>query len=114
MRAGISGCGARAHSLRFRGKNVSRYFPATAPMPGSDVVNKQTALGGAAGIALLLFALAWRFFPGMPATEPVPGPSVDATAPNGALVTAQAQRSGEAAKVSAGGREQVEQWGPPI
>lgn len=33
-------------------------------MPGTEVVRKQTTLGGAAGIALLVFALVYRFFPG--------------------------------------------------
>jgi formylglycine-generating enzyme required for sulfatase activity len=32
-------------------------------MPGTQVVNKQNTLGGAAGIALLAFALIYRFFP---------------------------------------------------
>jgi len=83
-------------------------------MPGSDVVNKQTALGGAAGIALLLFALAWRFFPGMPAQEPAAGSSTDAAAPSNALIIAQAQRSGETTNASVAEREQAAQWGPPI
>ena len=34
-------------------------------MPGTDYVSKQRNLGGALGIGLLLFALAWRFFPGV-------------------------------------------------
>ncbi|MGH8040577.1 MAG: SUMF1/EgtB/PvdO family nonheme iron enzyme [Rudaea sp.] len=33
-------------------------------MPGSEVVSKQAVLGGAAGIALLAFALIYRFYPG--------------------------------------------------
>ena len=32
-------------------------------MPGTEVVRKQTVLGGAAGIALIAFALIWRFYP---------------------------------------------------
>jgi hypothetical protein len=32
-------------------------------MPGNDFVIKQNVLGSAAGIALLAFALAWRFLP---------------------------------------------------
>lgn len=32
-------------------------------MPGTEVVRKQTVLGGAAGIALIAFALVWRFYP---------------------------------------------------
>ncbi|MFT3791767.1 MAG: formylglycine-generating enzyme family protein [Rudaea sp.] len=81
-------------------------------MPGSDVVNKQTALGGAAGIAVLLFALAWRFFPGMP---PPTEPTQEASAGMGpSLVVAQAQKSGDAAVVAPAGNEKtVESWGPP-
>jgi len=45
-------------------------------MPGTEVVRKQTVLGGAAGIALLAFALIWRFYPAAetkpPAQEPAP------------------------------------------
>ena len=32
-------------------------------MPGSDIVQKQSVLGGIAGIALLAFALSYRFYP---------------------------------------------------
>ena len=32
-------------------------------MPGTEIVRKQTVLGGAAGIALLAFALCYRFYP---------------------------------------------------
>jgi formylglycine-generating enzyme required for sulfatase activity len=43
-------------------------------MPGPEVARKQHTLGGAAGIALLAFALAYRFFPGalhiQPPSEP--------------------------------------------
>lgn len=33
-------------------------------MPGRDATSKQSTLGATAGLALLAFALAWRFFPG--------------------------------------------------
>jgi formylglycine-generating enzyme required for sulfatase activity len=39
-------------------------------MPGTENVNKQLNLGGALGIALLLFALVFRFFPGILHVEP--------------------------------------------
>ncbi|MBN8726784.1 MAG: SUMF1/EgtB/PvdO family nonheme iron enzyme [Xanthomonadales bacterium] len=39
-------------------------------MPGSDVARKQHTLGGAAGLVLLAFALAYRFFPGLLHVEP--------------------------------------------
>lgn len=50
-------------------------------MPGSEVARKQHTLGGAAGIALLALALAYRFFPGLLHLEPQPEPTVDASAP---------------------------------
>jgi hypothetical protein len=34
-------------------------------MPGTEIARKQHALGGAAGIAVLAFALVYRFFPGI-------------------------------------------------
>ncbi|HEY0180126.1 MAG TPA: SUMF1/EgtB/PvdO family nonheme iron enzyme [Dokdonella sp.] len=43
-------------------------------MPGSEVVRKQHTLGGAAGIALLAFALAYRFFPGLLHLKPLAPP----------------------------------------
>jgi formylglycine-generating enzyme required for sulfatase activity len=51
-----------------------------AQMPGTEVVRKQTVLGGAAGIALLVFALIWRFYPGAHHAEPQTAPPV-ASAP---------------------------------
>ncbi|MEO8672714.1 MAG: SUMF1/EgtB/PvdO family nonheme iron enzyme [Tahibacter sp.] len=39
-------------------------------MPGTENVRKQTTLGGAAGIALLGFALVYRFFPGLIHVQP--------------------------------------------
>ena len=51
-------------------------------MPGTEVARKQHTLGGAAGIALLAFALVWRFFPGVLHVEPQPQEPV-ATSPPG-------------------------------
>lgn len=39
-------------------------------MPGTEIVRKQTTWGGAAGIALLGFALVYRFFPDLIHVEP--------------------------------------------
>jgi formylglycine-generating enzyme required for sulfatase activity len=39
-------------------------------MPGTEVARKQHTLGGAAGIALLAFALVYRFFPGILHIQP--------------------------------------------
>lgn len=50
-------------------------------MPGSEVARKQHTLGGAAGIALLAFALAYRFFPGWLHLEPQPTAPVATSAP---------------------------------
>lgn len=58
-------------------------------MPGTEVVDKQTVLGGAAGIALLAFALIWRFYPGTHRPEPQTAPpvaSAPAPAPSMTLV----------------------------
>ncbi len=50
-------------------------------MPGTEVARKQHTLGGAAGIALLVFALVYRFYPGVLHMEPLPEPSVAASMP---------------------------------
>jgi len=49
-------------------------------MPGSEVARKQHTLGGAAGLALLAFALAYRFFPGVLHIEPQPEEPLATTA----------------------------------
>ena len=86
-------------------------------MPGSEIVQKQTVLGGAAGIALLLFALAYRFYPSLPyATAPSSLPGV-ATVPD---MTVQAQKPAvavpEVATSASTAQRQADatQWGPPI
>src|SRR3954470_6866468 len=50
-------------------------------MPGTEVVRKQTVLGGAAGIALLAFALIWRFYPAGSTNPPPPEPAPVAAGP---------------------------------
>jgi len=50
-------------------------------MPGTEVVRKQTVLGGAAGIALLAFALIWRFYPASSTNPPPPEPAPVAAGP---------------------------------
>ncbi|MFI4969787.1 MAG: SUMF1/EgtB/PvdO family nonheme iron enzyme [Lysobacterales bacterium] len=57
-------------------------------MPGTEVTRKQHTLGGAAGIALLAFALAYRFFPGLLNLEPQHSPSLAATQPGHAPLPA--------------------------
>jgi formylglycine-generating enzyme required for sulfatase activity len=79
-------------------------------MPGSDVVNKQTAFGGAAGIALLLLALIYRFHPGMPMLES-PGVAGEGTAASHPWIVARAQKPDEA---PAAASEEVVPWGPPL
>jgi len=51
-------------------------------MPGTEIARKQHALGGAAGIALLVFALAYRFFPGILHVQPQQSQQVTTTAPS--------------------------------
>lgn len=55
-------------------------------MPGTTVVRKQTTLGGAAGIALLAFALIYRFFPGWIHVKPQPHVSAAASSRPGVIV----------------------------
>lgn len=50
-------------------------------MPGTENVNKQRNLGGALGIAVLLFALVYRFFPGILHYEPQTQVQTTTTAP---------------------------------
>lgn len=62
-------------------------------MPGNEVVQKQSVLGGAAGIALLAFALAYRFFPSPGIPERVATPAETPAAPTrSAPLVAQAPR----------------------
>lgn len=63
---------ARLHSFATSTDNPST-------MPGTDSARKQHALGGAAGIVLLGFALVYRFFPGLLHVEPTEAPPVAAT-----------------------------------
>lgn len=53
-------------------------------MPGTEVSRKHHAWGGAAGIALLAFALVYRFFPGVLHVQPQTAGQVATTAPAGA------------------------------
>ena len=51
-------------------------------MPGTEVSRKQHTWGGAAGIAVLVFALVYRFFPGLLHLQPMAVQSqVTTTAP---------------------------------
>jgi len=70
-------------------------------MPGTEVVRKQSVLGGAAGIALLAFALIYRFYPASgpvvpqprapePAAAPAPAMTINAPAPPPAQAAATA------------------------
>jgi formylglycine-generating enzyme required for sulfatase activity len=49
-------------------------------MPGTEVVSKQAVYGGAAGIALLAFALIYRFYPGNPSMPAAPVPRAESAA----------------------------------
>lgn len=50
-------------------------------MPGSEVARKQQTLGAAAGLALLAFALAYRFFPDLLHVQPSPQQPVATISP---------------------------------
>lgn len=64
-------------------------------MPGTEVVSKQAIYGGAAGIALLAFALIYRFYPGHPAMPAAPVPPAEpATVPSMSL-TSSAKTAGK-------------------
>ncbi|MCE7951490.1 MAG: formylglycine-generating enzyme family protein [Xanthomonadales bacterium PRO7] len=64
-------------------------------MPGTEVVSKQAIYGGAAGIALLAFALIYRFYPGHPAVPAAPAPPAEsATVPSMSL-TSSAKTAGK-------------------
>jgi formylglycine-generating enzyme required for sulfatase activity len=80
-------------------------------MPGSEVVQKQTVLGGAAGIALLLFALAYRFLPELPQARP----AVSAVDNTERVSTVVAQQPTLPAAAAAAGRtaDEAATWGPP-
>jgi formylglycine-generating enzyme required for sulfatase activity len=84
-------------------------------MPGSEVVQKQTVLGGAAGIALLLFALAYRFYPSLPHTLPRLSPPDSGSASDSTMLTAQAQKP-LPSPIAAPAEKTIDeatQWGPP-
>ncbi len=93
-------------------------------MPGTEVARKQHTLGGAAGIALLAFALVYRFYPGLLHMEPLPEPSVAASLPGQhAASTWSAVKSPAAVTVPSGAGAAVEsgtsfadavRMGPPI
>jgi len=51
-------------------------------MPGTEIARKQHTLGGAAGIAVLALALAYRFFPGVLHVEPQLQQQVVTSAPS--------------------------------
>ena len=58
-------------------------------MPGTEIVRKQTVLGGAAGIALLAIALVYRFYPvGGHIVLHSPGPTEPTAAPDATLQSA--------------------------
>ncbi len=83
-------------------------------MPGSDVVNKQTALGGAAGIALLLFALLYRFFPGGVGSVSLPQSATQERTAGPPALTAQTQSATEGGKTTASAGADIVPWGPPV
>src|SRR6185312_16303691 len=65
------------HGLRCAHPHRTCAHPA---MPGTEVVSKQAVYGGAAGIALLAFALIYRFYPGDPSVPAAPVPRAESAA----------------------------------
>ncbi|HST27248.1 MAG TPA: SUMF1/EgtB/PvdO family nonheme iron enzyme [Rudaea sp.] len=66
-------------------------------MPGTEVVSKQAVYGGAAGIALLAFALIYRFYPGNPSVPAVPAAPAEAAAVPAMSLTPSAKAVGKPA-----------------
>ena len=63
------------------GAIVADYSFPHPSMPGTENVRNQTVLGGAAGIALLVFALFYRFYPGSSVSPQAPPHPAPITAP---------------------------------
>ncbi len=66
-------------------------------MPGTEVVSKQAVYGGAAGIALLAFALIYRFYPGGASAPAAPAPPPPAAAVPSMSLAPPAKQAGTAA-----------------
>lgn len=64
-------------------------------MPGTEVVSKQAIYGGAAGIALLAFALIYRFYPGHPAMPAAPVPPAEPETVPSMSLTSSAKTAGK-------------------
>src|SRR4051812_28383371 len=95
-------------------------------MPGTEIARKQHALGGAAGLAVLALALAYRFFPGALHVEPQLPPQVATTStvqrnptPNWVAVqaspptTTAPQPNGEAPPAAGTSFDDAVRMGPP-
>ncbi|MDE1962058.1 MAG: formylglycine-generating enzyme family protein, partial [Xanthomonadaceae bacterium] len=66
-------------------------------MPGTEVVSKQAVYGGSAGIALLAFALIYRFYPGGASAPAAPAPPPQAAAVPSMSLAPPAKSAGPAA-----------------
>lgn len=66
-------------------------------MPGTEVVSKQAVYGGAAGIALLAFALIYRFYPGSPSVPAAHAPPAEPAAVPVMSLAPSAKAAGKAA-----------------
>jgi formylglycine-generating enzyme required for sulfatase activity len=96
-------------------------------MPGTEIVRKQHALGGAAGIAVLALALAYRFFPGIlhvappqqteqvATTSPATRPTPDWVAVQAPPATTTAPTRGDATTPAPSGTtfDEAVRMGPP-
>lgn len=81
-------------------------------MPGSDIVQKQSVLGGIAGVAVLAFALLYRFYPNTQGGQPALGTkgAADSSQPT---LTVRPARDTASVPVRSGAIETIPQMGPP-
>ncbi len=83
-------------------------------MPGSDVVHKQSVLGGIAGIAVLAFALVYRFYPGLPSGLQLSNQPGAATTSGASVLTMRTPAGMPGVVAVDPAQPGPSQWGPPI
>lgn len=81
-------------------------------MPGSDIVQRQSVLGGIAGVALLAFALAYRFYPTLQSGR-APAGTGDATHATSPALIARATHAVANTPQNPETVAAVEEMGPP-
>ena len=81
-------------------------------MPGSDIVQRQNVLGGIAGIAVLAFALVYRFYPNIENAR-MPTAARNTTNSSQPALTARSSRSTTNAAAKTVDASDLPQMGPP-